>query len=91
MHMTLFVYSFSRNVEQLSSDPDVHKVVTSFNEAIDFSLAPENRELFEAVWVMGGQRVFEVSFHFLVCLFVVLSPAEKYFTHIEACPLSVKC
>ena len=90
--MTLIVFKFiSRYKEQLSNDPNVHKVVTSFNEAIDFSLAPENRELFEAVWVMGGQRVFEVSFHFHVCLFVVLSPAQEYFTHIEALPLFVKC
>lgn len=55
---------YCRRREELLKDPDVNNVMTSLDSAIEFSLALENRDQFESVWVMGGQVFFEVCGYF---------------------------
>lgn len=61
---------YRRRREELLKDPDVNNVMTSLDDAIEFSLALENRDQFESVWVMGGQVFFEVCGCFLIFFLV---------------------
>ncbi|XP_062604045.1 dihydrofolate reductase-like, partial [Saccostrea cucullata] len=73
----------------LQKDPDVHKIVSSFDEAVQFSLSPENRKQFEAVWVMGGQNVFQEAMQSPFCKRIYLTeileecPADTFFPHFD--------
>lgn len=59
---------YRRRREELLKDPDVNNMMTSLDDAIEFSLALENCDQFESVWVMGGQIFFEVCGYFLIFL-----------------------
>ncbi|XP_046543781.1 dihydrofolate reductase-like [Haliotis rubra] len=49
------------------SHRSLHKVVSSFDEAVDYALSGPRRDEIEAVWVMGGTRVYENAINHPLC------------------------
>ncbi|XP_061185140.1 bifunctional dihydrofolate reductase-thymidylate synthase-like [Saccostrea echinata] len=75
--------------ESLQKDPDVHKTVSSLDEAVQFCLSPENRELFDVVWILGGQKVYEEAIESPFCKRIYLTevleefPADTFFPYFD--------
>ncbi|XP_067686967.1 uncharacterized protein [Haliotis asinina] len=49
------------------SHRSLHKVVSSFDEAVDYALSGPRRHEIEAVWVMGGTRVYANAINHPLC------------------------
>ncbi|XP_048750048.1 dihydrofolate reductase-like [Ostrea edulis] len=63
----------------LKKDPHVHKIISSFDDAVRFSLSTENREQFESVWILGGEKVYEEAVQHPLCRRIFLTEIMEHF------------